>query len=429
MKKILIIVTLLSFVTGLSSQKWSEINYLDSIHRLEQSMEYQALIRFVGSLPDKNVITLQAQARAQLSLGLVHDAFTTMGLATTLFPQDMKMLGDFADMSLSVGNSDLALIYLNKATAISRQLFLMNKKAEILYSKKMYALSLTVIDSVLINSVISSAIRLKSKNLAALNNTPEAIRVLENQYKKDKNDYLTFRQLSFLYLATDSFAKLIGITDNYLKTDSLNTEILSLNGKANYLNDDYTRAIKVYDKLEAMTDNFDYDQSFFAAMSFYRANDSLIYKAYNYMIKADSLSETERYPLKYYLAKMAEKTGKTEVAERYFKEAIQLIEPDTNQLAQVLNNLGKIQMLNRKPYDAIENYLQTLKHKPHDTTALLGAGLAYEYIQDYNQALKYYEQVVSLLPDTVSDAYSNKADQRIKYLKKKFLQKIYQKKK
>ena len=80
-----------------------------------------------------------------------------------------------------------------------------------------------------------------------------------------------------------------------------------------------------------------------------------------------------------------------------------------------------MQMLSRRPLDAIKSHEMALKYTADDTTAILSLGLAYEYLNDYNTALKYYRQVIELLPDTINDAFSNKAEQRIKYIKEKYL--------
>lgn len=435
MKKYLLLIVLWGVALFLYPQKSSTAgqaypeDYLKVMDELQQSMRYEELIQFIDSLPTNDAVTLQTLAGAQISLGLWKDAFSTMESAAAVFPQDVNMLGNFADMALSVGNSDLALTLLNKATNSSEQPLMMNKKAEILYSKKRFKESLSVADSILHHYPISSVIRLKARNLAALNELAESQKLLENQYSKDKNDYLTFRQLSGFYMAIDSIEKLIIVTDKYLKKDSLNIEILNLNSKANYLNNNFTKAASGYRKLIDLGAKPTYDQCFFTAMSFYRANDTLIYDAYNYMQKADTLSEGDRYPLKYYLGQMAEKMGKIPEAVKYYKQASDIVNPDSIQLAQIFNKLGKMQMLDKKPLEAIASHQTVLKFNADDTTAILSLGLAYAYLNEYEKALTYFEEIVRLLPDTVNDAYSNLASRQIKYLKEKIKNKTSQKRK
>ena len=423
MKKYILMIVWLNLFVALSAQvnKNTVEDSFQLIKNMQESMDFEKIIQYVDSAQLTSAFALKSRAAAQASLGLLDQAVKTMNTAVELYPQDLNMLTDFVEIANSVSDDDLALKYLNLATAIRFVPNLMYKKAEILYSKKMNKESIAVADSILSISPISSVIRLKARNLAALKDYDESQKILENQYQRDENDYLTFRQLTNLYLATDSIKKLETATDNFLKKDSLNAQILNLNAKANYLDNRFDKAVEGYKKLKSLGIEFDYDQNFFAALSFYRANDTLIYEAFDYLQKADSLAEGQYYPLKFYLGQMAEKTGRIPEAIRYYSEAAAIIQPDTVQLAQVYNKLGKMQMLSRRPLDAIKSHVMALKYTADDTTAILSLGLVYEYLNDYNTALKYYRQVIELLPDTINDAFSNKAEQRIKYIKEKYL--------
>lgn len=421
MKRGIIVILLLSLINSIYSQKHhnSTPNYREVIGNMEQSMDYKRLIHFVDSLQLNEDYALKSKASAQISLGLVNDAIFTINTALILYPQNINLLSDFSEMTFSIGNEDLTLNILNITTGVKPVPRLMSRKAEIYYSQKRYKQSLAVSDSILSQFSIPSVIRLKARNLAALNDISNSQKLLETQFANDKNDFLTFRQLANLLLAVDSINKLIKITDDYLQNDSLNTEILSLNSKANYLNNNFKKAANGYKRLLPMGVQLTYDQCFFTAMSFYRASDSLIYDALNYMLKADSLADGKRYPIKYYLGQMAEKTGKTSEAIKYYMEASTIIQPDTNQLALVFNKTGKMQMLSKKPLEAIESHKKALRYKSDDTTAILSLGLAYSYLNEYEKALEYFEEIIRLLPDTVNDAYSNLAERKIQYLKEK----------
>lgn len=420
----------MSLFVGLNAQMNNDSVEIDlmKIKNWQQSMSYEKIIQYVNSAQLTDAFALKSKAVAQASLGFADEATNTMNLAASLYPRDLNLLSDLADIAKSIGDEDLTLKYLNLATAIRPAPDLMYKKAEILYSKKLNKESIALIDSILSDHPISSVVRLKARNLAALKEYKHSAHILMKQIENDSTDYLSFRQLVKLCLTVDYIQIAQDQTDKYLLKDSLNTEILNLNAKAHYLNNEYSKAVTGYKKLESLGVKFDYDQNFFAALSFYRASDTLIYDAFNYMQKADSLAEGQYYPLKYYLGQMAENTGKISESIRYYSEAAAIIQPDTIQLAQVFNKLGKMQMLSRNPQEAIKSHKTALKYKADDTTAIISIGLACAYLKEYEKALPYFEEIIRLLPDTVHDAYSNLAVRQIEYLKEKIKNKSAQNK-
>lgn len=420
MKKTILWTVLFCWAIASFPQK-SHLNvkdYSEQLKSMQQAMDYEGVLRLVYSLQLVDAAAFQAKITAQTSLGLVKEASVTINKAMTLHPQNAEALAGFAEAAYTIGNDDLALACWNLATQLRPVPQWMNRKAEILYSKKMFQKSIAVTDSILNQHNISSVVRLKARNIAALKDIAGSARVLEAQYRKENKDYLAFKQLANLYMAVDSVKRLSELTDEYLLKDSLNIEILNLNAKAHYLNNKFSKAIESYRKMERLGDEFDYDKNLFCGLALYRYNSDLPYDALPYFQKADTLSEGRYYAVKFYLGKTTEKIGRTKDAARYYREALSIIEPDTVQLAQLLNSLGKMQMMNREPREALKSYFKALQFKPQDETALISIALAYDYLKDVTNALKYYEEVIRLLPDTVNDAYSNKAAERIKYLKK-----------
>ncbi len=419
MKKTILLAILLSGVGVIYAQKFhvNANNAAEQLKSKQLAMDYERVIRLVDSLQLTDVVAFQAKVGAQTSLGLVKEAANTIYAALKLYPQNAEVIAGFAEAATIIGNDELAMTCWNLATRLRPTPQWMNRKAELLCAKKRFQESVAVADSILEKNNIPSVVRLKARNLAALKDIAGSARILEAQCRNQNKDYLAFKQLANLYLAVDSAKRLSEITDEYLQQDSLNTEILNFNAKAHYLQNNYQKSIECYRKMERLGDVFDYDKNLFCGLAFYKADSDLPYDAFPYFLKADTLSEGRYYIVKYYLGKTAEKIGKTKDAEKYYQEALQIIEPDTVQLAQLLNTLGKMQMMNRQPREALKSYYRALQFRPQDPTAFISIALAYDYLKDIPNALKYYEEVIRVLPDTVNDAYSHKAAERIKYLK------------
>ena len=138
-----------------------------------------------------------------------------------------------------------------------------------------------------------------------------------------------------------------------------------------------------------------------------------------YFQQADSLTEGGVYAIKYYLGKSYEKIGQWESAFSFYKEAYELIKPDTVQLVQMLNNLGLAAMSISNDDKAIDYYQRVLTLDNKNTYAMYSIALIYEYKEDWKQAMKYYKQLIEKEPDIKNHPYSKRAKDRIAELEEK----------
>lgn len=400
------------------NERKDSIYYSNRIEALQNSMQYEKIIQLIDSAQLTEPRFFLSKTNAQKSLGYISEVRNTMNKAVNLFPDNLAMLSSFAETAQEIGDNALALTYLDKATKINPLITLMAKKAAITYSEQNYARSLATTDTILKNSSVASVIRLKSRNLAALKRIPEAVSVLENQYMLHPEDYSTMQQLANLYLAIDSIQKMVNLTGDYVKKDSSDTKMLNLYAKASYLNNDFVTSVKVYKKIENMGVKFDYDQNFFAALANYKVDREFPYTAYDYLVKADSLSDGKFYAVKYYLGQMAEKTGQFKDAFTYYKQAFEIIKPDTVQLIQVTNNLGQAAMKCNDVRSAIKYYEQVLTYDDKNEFAILSMALAYDYLKEVSKASYFYKKLLEIAPDVINNPFSNKAAERLKLLNK-----------
>ncbi len=391
----------------------SRINYLQNQLKLSELIEY------VDSLNTQDGALLLIKAKAQYMLGDVNSMETTLQQIYTNNPADMNLLAESATLAEMSGNKEKAIWFLNQATKTEFLPSLLLRKCELCYALKRYEQSLMIADSVLSNVTISQAVRLKARNLAAMKRIPESVSTLADYLKTNPADVLTVKQLANLYLAVDSVQHVVNLTDKYL-TDfqSTNTEVLDLNARGNYLLKNYRNALNRYREMQNLGVDFDHNQCFFAGMSVYMLEEDYPLDAISYFLQADSLTNGGVYAIKYYLGKTNEKIGQWEKAYSYYKDAYELIKPDTVQLVQMFNNLGLAAMSNSEDDNAVDYYLRVLSLDDKNNYALYSIALVYEYKEDWMQAIKYYKKLIEKNPDVINNPYSKRAKDRLSELEK-----------
>ncbi len=396
-----------------------EQKMIERIEVLKKTMQFQEMIHLIDSMECKIPYCFETKAEAQKSLGYVAQTKETIRAGLLAYPDSTALLERFAEIAQEIGDNRLAMQIANAITDKVPDPAWMIKKAEFAYAAEDYTQAIALSDSILQEVTVPSVVRLKARSLARLDSVAESIRVLETEYRRNPDDYMTMKQLANLCLAVDSVDKLVLITDAYLEKDSVNADILNLNAKGNYLSNHFQKAVERYTVLEQLGIEFDYDQNLFAGLAHYRANESYPLEAHQYLLKADSLSKGKFFEVKFYKAITAEVIGQTEKAYTYYNEAYQLIKPDTAQLVNVQNRLGRMAMMNGKPEKAVQHYLQSAGYDNDNEFTLISLALVYDYLEDEKQALTYYRHLLEVAPDTIHNPYSKRASERIRELDKK----------
>ena len=418
---ILFILFFFSFSVSAFSLKEVNPDEMNSkIHYFHSRLKYGALVEYIDSLKTQDASLLLIKAKTQHVLGEVKSMEATLQQIFENNSNDVSVLGELANLAELSGNKEKAIWFLNRATQVEQLPSLMMQKGELMYALKRYEQSLKIADSVLSKSGISQAVRLKARNLAALKRISESVFTLSDFIQSNPDDFFTLKQLANLYLAIDSVQSMVNLTDKYLKESKPdNTEILDLNARGNYLIKNYRNAANQYQKLQNLGVNFDHNQNFFAGMSTYMLEEEYPLDAIPYFQQADSLTEGGVYAIKYYLGKSYEKIGQWESAYSFYKEAYELIKPDTVQLVQMLNNLGLAAMSISNDDKAIDYYQRVLTLDNKNTYAMYSIALIYEYKEDWKQAMKYYKQLIEKEPDIKNHPYSKRAKDRITELEEK----------
>ncbi len=384
------------------------------------------LINYVDSLETEDAAVLLIKAKSQFQLGKKTETEITLREILQKNQENISVISDLANFAEAIGNKELVVEFLNYATNIEPLPAFLMQKGDLTYSLKRYEHSLEIADSVLQQINLSQAVRLKARNLAAMKFTKESAAVLRNYLATDPSELSTLIQLSNLYMAIDSIPQMLVLTDNYLKNfDAANSEVLHLNALANYFSKNYKQAVDQYNKLERMKAPFDQNQNYFAGMSHFFLDENYPSDAIPYFMRADSIVNGGSYAFKYYIAKCYDNMGHWEPALLYFQEAYQLIKPDTVQLVQVLNRIGNFTMRNNRLEKnerlnkTIGYYQQVLDLDNENKFATINSAMAYEGLEDYKNAIRFYRRMLELEPDPEEHSYSKIAKRNLERLEKK----------
>ena len=144
----------------------------------------------------------------------------------------------------------------------------------------------------------------------------------------------------------------------------------------------------------------------------------------SYLTRAVSIYPT--YYLAWYHLGLASYKCHKDTSEiiRYFTKTE---ECDSGKYDKAWNNIGCIQLENKSPLQAKNNFLKAVNINPFDTTYKSNVALAYFNIGEYDSAIFWYERTIELAPNnavlyyTIGRIYGiqlNKIDSAIKYLSK-----------
>ncbi len=376
------------------------------IDSLDRELKYGEIVRFIDSLQTKDVKLLYQKAEALRKTGDVSEAILCLQRLCDS-TKNMEYYYELADYYTTVGNEKRALQTLQRALGIAQSAKLYYKIGRLQYKLRLFEEGVRTCDEVLRRDTVPTVLRLQSSCYQKLNKTAEAKRLLMRGICRNPKDYLTVSALARLYKSEGDYEAILPLTENYLKRDSTNISVLSLNAYAYFSLFRYGEAKVRYENLFELG-CAPADHYFYLGYIYYRlghAND-----AYTYLYKANELAQGLNEVILYHLGLAALKSLRYEEAVSFLEKALHYYLPNEERIAEIYGRQSSAYRFLGQDTRAIKMLYKAMDYEyKHET--LYRIAYLYETSGRKKQAIKAYQRFLKALPDSVKE-------QRLKSLRK-----------
>lgn len=232
-------------------------------------------------------------------------------------------------------------------------------------------------------------------------------------------DQVSVSRLSRIYFSMNEYKEAVNLTNGFLERDSLNTQVLRLNGYAFLHMREADSAIKKFHKCIALSDTSFFVYKFLG-LSYFHKND--YEPTINYLTKAYRIDSTD-IQTSFFLGAGCGRLYYKQKGIDYLHHTLSLLKPDKDMVSKVYKELASTYQSFSKYREANHALAQALEVDPTDNEILLQLGKNFDYyLKDYENAIKYYSMYIdstSVDNDTLGVVNQNRSrsEKRIQKIK------------
>ncbi|MDR0893277.1 MAG: hypothetical protein LBN24_11805 [Mediterranea sp.] len=391
MKRIILILSLLLAVSGLSAQQ------NDAIAKAMDSYDYETALTLIARQHKSSIPLLYQKSKALRGLSLNAEALATYQEIISADSTQLRAYIEAADCCRSLAKSKQALQYYRQALSLSPG----NKYVRIQQIRLLLALQdyrealgesslLTETDSSLI------ALHLQAQSFEGMQELLPAMGCYYNIQAKYPSDYLAAAKLGAMNIAAGEYGEAIAATEKYRALDSTNIVVNQQNALAYCMNKEYPKAIQRYKALTNQGDSTFYTcyylgVSYYATQQFYEAHD-ILEVALRY--------DPQKVDLLYYLGRACSKTSWKKQGVEYLQKAIDLSIPTDSTMNRLYNGMADCYKMAQMYKEQIATLRERYeKYDKQNHRLLYSIAFVYYYsLQDKKNTERYLEAFLKTRP-------------------------------
>lgn len=407
MKNLLLTIFLcLTISTVIHSQRNDSINFFIQNYQYSKALE---LLETENDISDEILMT---KASLYKNLHKYNEAIERYKLVYQSDTTNIKVIVDMSNSYEAINDYETAQILLNYAFAIdTSNIYIIQKLGDSYYQSRKFN---QAIDFYLKAEEIDSSYYLArqlARSYESVGNDSTAIVYYNKTLDFNPKDFRSLLRLVNIYRKFKDIDRALVLTENYLKTDSLNTQVLQISGALFYSKNSLPTATKRFQKCLDLKDSSDFvmkymGYSLFKMMYYDESKEFLEYTC-------NTASEINN-PDPFYMAGLAHtRTSTPEIGIKYLEVALELLTMvDSSFMSRFYVDLGTARYKNYQYRQAIKDFETALIYNPKDYSVFNEIANIYDVnLKNRKKAIEYYKKFLSYLTSneqkSAENSYSN----------------------
>ena len=325
-----------------------------------------------------------------------------MALAEVL-PLDqfnIRLMGEIAECHLQAGNTSDAFSWYSILSSLQPDnAYFKICQARILYREKQYNESIATCKAIMVHDSIPEIISMTADAYKNLGNRDSAL-VYYNRLLRMKPDHVTtMSKKADILLSQKQYLPVIEMSRDYLVKNPDNMTMLPIYGLALHLQGSYTLSIEQFEHLIRLGDD-SYAVHYYLGLNHYMMDNWIravpeFEKAY----QIDSSDVTLVYQLANAMSHRVIAGGLESrnldlnpESERLYAKALDMLKPNPSMMHNIYGSMAMARHRIEDYKEAIKYYELSFRYNSNNISALSSIGYCYECMKDYKKALEYYEE-------------------------------------
>ena len=319
-------------------------------------------------------------------------------LASLLEPgnMDKEILGELADSHYLAGNSDDAtMLYGILSQQHPDNLGFRIRYMNLAARAKAYPDVVSEGRDILRRDTLLPVLTLMGDAFQKLEQPDSALVYYRNALRRKPYNAAVVGKVADILLSRKAYDETLSLAEDYLSMDPDNVPIGKVKGLALYLKRQYEPSSKAFEHVLEVGDD-SYGTHYYLGHDYQETG--LLLEADEQLQKAWQIDSSDVF-LALDIATIHSFTSFhrfSEDAERWFKKALAMLEPDPEVLSAACQRYGEAEYRRENWDKALPLYREAYKNDPKNLSLVSTIGYIYEQKKDYTSALEWYNRYLSL---------------------------------
>lgn len=380
----------------------------ERLHSALNRYDYNDAIHIIDSLmatdkADSVGLALQ-KARCLKKLYRADEAAETIAEVLNIDQFNVELMAELAECNMQAGNTEDAFrLYSLLSGMQPDNVYFKICQARILYREKQYKESIAACKSIISQDSIPDILSLTAdayKNIGAV----DSALVYYNHVLHMKPYHVqTLSKKADILLSAKQYLPVIDMSREYLKNDPDNMTMLPVYGLALHLQGSYPLSIEQFEHLRELGDD-SYAVHYYLGLNHYMMDNWP--RAIPEFEKAYQIDSSDVMLVYRLAAAMSHRvlvrgleSGDMELnpeSERLYAKALDMLKPNPTMMHNIYGSMAMARHRIEDYKEAIKYYELSYRYNPKNISALSSIGYCYERMNDYKNALEYYEKYLKL---------------------------------
>ncbi len=380
---------------------------LNAQERLQKALEtydYGMAVHVIDSLmasenADSIGLALQ-KARCLKKMYRADEAAGVLAEVLHLDQFNIELMAELAECHMQAGNAEEAFnLYSLLSGMQPDNVYFKICKARILYREKQYKESIAACKAIIIQDSIPDILSLTADAYKNTGVADSALVYYDHVLRMKPYHVQTLSKKADILLSAKQYLPVIDMSREYLKNDPDNMTMLPIYGLALHLQGSYTLSIEQFEHLLKLGDD-SYAIHYYLGLNHYMMDNwpraiPEFEKAY----QIDSSDVTLVYQLANAKSHMvifrgleSKNAGLDPESERLYAKALDMLKPNPTMMHNIYGSMAMARHRIEDYKEAIKYYELSYRYNPKNISALSSIGYCYERMKEYKKALEYYEE-------------------------------------
>lgn len=340
------------------------------------------------------------KARCLKKLYRAEEAAETIAEVLHIDQFNVELMAELAECHMQAGNTEEAFnLYSLLSGMQSDNVYFKICQARILYREKQYRESIVVCKAIICQDSIPDILSLTADAYKNLGAADSALVYYDHVLRMKPYHVRTLSKKADILLSAKQYMPVIDMSREYLKNDPENMTMLPIYGLALHLQGSYTLSIEQFEHLLELGDE-SYAAHYYLGLNHYMMDNwpraiPEFEKAY----QIDSSDVTLVYQLANAMSHRVITKGLESSnmalnpeSERLYAKALDMLKPNPAMMHNIYGSMAMARHRIEEYNEAIKYYELSYRYNPKNISALSSIGYCYERMKDYKKALEYYEE-------------------------------------